>query len=171
MKFGKAVVKLRHAILVIALILIIPSAIGMAKTHVNYDMLSYLPSDMESVKGQDLLMDEFHKGGFSILVLENMKTDDVTKLKKDIEKVDHVESIVNLQDVVNPSIPISMYPKVVQDNIDNKNATMLVTFYDTGISDEHTLNAVDQIRKMSNKDTYVAGMTSMVLDLKNIAET
>ena len=171
MKFGKAVVKLRHAILVIALILIIPSAIGMAKTHVNYDMLSYLPSDMESVKGQDLLMDEFHKGGFSILVLENMKTNDVTKLKKDIEKVDHVESIVNLQDVVNPSIPISMYPKVVQDNIDNKNATMLVTFYDTGISDEHTLNAVDQIRKMSNKDTYVAGMTSMVLDLKNIAET
>ncbi len=171
MKFGKAVVKLRHAILVIALILIIPSAIGMAKTHVNYDMLSYLPSDMESVKGQDLLMDEFLKGGFSILVLENMKTDDVTKLKKDIEKVDHVESIVNLQDVVNPSIPISMYPKVVQDNIDNKNATMLVTFYDTGISDEHTLNAVDQIRKMSNKDTYVAGMTSMVLDLKNIAET
>ena len=171
MKFGKAVVKLRHAILVIALILIIPSAIGMAKTHVNYDMLSYLPSDMESVKGQDLLMDEFHKGGFSILVLENMKTNDVTKLKKDIEKVDHVESIVNLQDVVNPSIPISMYPNVVQDNIDNKNATMLVTFYDTGISDEHTLNAVDQIRKMSNKDTYVAGMTSMVLDLKNIAET
>lgn len=171
MKFGKAVVKLRHAILVIALILIIPSAIGMAKTHVNYDMLSYLPSDMESVKGQDLLMDEFHKGGFSILVLENMKTDDVTKLKKDIEKVDHVESIVNLQDVVNPSIPISMYPKMVQDNINNKNATMLVTFYDTGISDEHTLNAVDQIRKMSNKDTYVAGMTSMVLDLKNIAET
>lgn len=171
MKFGKVVVKLRHAILVIALILIIPSVIGMAKTHVNYDMLSYLPSDMESVKDQDLLMDEFHKGGFSILVLENMKTDDVTKLKKDIEKVDHVESIVNLQDVVNPSIPISMYPKVVQDNINNKNATMLVTFYDTGISDEHTLNAVDQIRKMSNKDTYVAGMTSMVLDLKNIAET
>lgn len=171
MKFGKAVVKLRHTILVIALVLLIPSVIGMAKTHVNYDMLSYLPDDMESVKGQDLLMDEFHKGGFSILVLENMKTDDVTKLKKDIEKVDHVESIVNLQDVVNPSVPISMYPKVVQDNINNKNATMLVTFYDTGISDEHTLNAVDQIRKMSSKDTYVAGMTSMVLDLKNIAET
>lgn len=171
MKFGKAVVKLRHAILVMALVLLIPSAIGMAKTHVNYDMLSYLPDDMESVKGQDLLMDEFHKGDFSILVLENMKTDDVTKLKKDIEKVDHVESIVNLQDVVNPSVPMSMYPKVVQDNINNKNATMLVTFYDTGISDEHTLNAVDQIRKMSSKDTYVAGMTSMVLDLKNIAET
>lgn len=171
MKFGKAVVKLRHAILVIALVLLIPSVIGMAKTHVNYDMLSYLPDDMESVKGQDLLMDEFHKGGFSIIVLENMKTNDVTKLKKDIEKVDHVESIVNLQDVVNPSVPISMYPKVVQDNINNKNATMLVTFYDTGISDEHTLNAVDQIRKMSSKDTYVAGMTSMVLDLKNIAET
>lgn len=171
MNFGKTVVKLRHAILVLALILIIPSAIGMVKTRVNYDMLSYLPSDMESVKGQDLLMDEFHKGGFSILVLENMKTDDVTKLKKDIQKVDHVESIVNLQDVVNPSVPISMYPKVVQDNINNKNATMLVTFYDTGISDEHTLNAVDQIRKMSSKDTYVAGMTSMVLDLKNIAET
>lgn len=171
MNFGKTVVKLRHAILVVSLVLLIPSVVGMVKTRVNYDMLTYLPSDMETMKGQDLLMDEFNKGGFSIVVLENMKTNAVTKLKNEIEDVNHVESVVNLQDVVNPSVPMSMYPKVVQDNIRNKDATMLVVFFDTGTSDEHTMDAVAKIRKLGTKDTYVAGMTSMVLDLKNIAET
>ena len=171
MNFGKTVVKLRHAILVVSLVLLIPSVVGMVKTRVNYDMLTYLPSDMETMKGQDLLMDEFNKGGFSIVVLENMKTNAVTKLKNEIEDVNHVESVVNLQDVVNPSVPMSMYPKVVQDNIRNKDATMLVVFFDTGTSDEHTMDAVTKIRKLGTKDTYVAGMTSMVLDLKNIAET
>lgn len=171
MNFGKAVVKLRHVILVVAFVLLIPSVIGMTKTKINYDMLSYLPSDMETMKGQDLLMDEFNKGGFSIIVLENMKTDAVTKLKNEIEGVDHVDSIVNLQSVVNPSVPISMYPKVVQDNINNKDATMLVVFFDTSTSEEATLNAVAKIRTMANKDTYIAGMTSFVLDLKNIMET
>ncbi|MDO4382932.1 MAG: MMPL family transporter [Eubacteriales bacterium] len=171
MNFGKAVVKLRHVILVVAFVLLIPSMFGMMKTKINYDMLSYLPSDMETMKGQDLMMDEFHKGGFSIIVLENMKTDAVTKLKNEIEKVDHVDSVVNLQSVVNPSVPISMYPKVVQDNINNKDATMLVAFFDTSTSEEATLNAVAKIRTLANKNTYIAGMTSFVLDLKNIMET
>lgn len=171
MNFGKAVVKLRHVILVVAFVLLIPSVIGMMNTKINYDMLSYLPSDMETMKGQDLMMDEFNKGGFSIIVLENMKTDAVTNLKKEIEKVDHVDSVVNLQSVVNPSVPMSMYPKVVQDNINNKDATMLVAFFDTSTSEEATLNAVAKIRKMTRKDTYIAGMTSFVLDLKNIMET
>lgn len=171
MNFGKAVVKLRHVILVVAFVLLIPSVIGMMKTKINYDMLSYLPSDMETMKGQDLMMDEFHKGGFSIIVLENMKTDAVTKLKNEIEEVDHVDSVVNLQSVVNPSVPISMYPKVVQDNINNKDATMLVAFFDTSTSEEATLNAVAKIRTLTSKNTYIAGMTSFVLDLKNIMET
>lgn len=171
MKFGKTVVKLRHIILVVSLVLLIPAAIGMIKTKVNYDMLSYLPSDLETVKGQDLLLDEFNTGGFSIMVVENMKTDAVSKMKNEISKIDHVESVVNLQSVINPNVPISMYPKAVQDNIKNKDATMLVVFYDTGTSDERTMNALEQVRKVGTKDTYVAGMTSMVLDLKNIAES
>ena len=171
MKFGKTVVKLRHIILVVSLVLLIPATIGMIKTKVNYDMLSYLPSDLETVKGQDLLLDEFNTGGFSIMVVENMKTDAVSKMKNEISKIDHVESVVNLQSVINPNVPISMYPKAVQDNIKNKDATMLVIFYDTGTSDERTMNALEQVRKVGTKDTYVAGMTSMVLDLKNIAES
>jgi uncharacterized protein len=171
MKFGKTIVKLRHIILIGALVLLIPATIGMIKTKVNYDMLSYLPSDLETVKGQDILMDEFNKGGFSIMVVENMKTDAVSKMKDEISKIKHVESVVNLQSVINPNVPMSMYPKVVQDNIKNKDATMLVIFYDTGTSDERTMNALTEVRKVGNKNTYVAGMTSMVLDLKNIAES
>ena len=105
------------------------------------------------------------------MVVENMKTDAVSKMKNEISKIDHVESVVNLQSVINPNVPISMYPKAVQDNIKNKDATMLVIFYDTGTSDERTMNALEQVRKVGTKDTYVAGMTSMVLDLKNIAES
>ena len=171
MKLGKTVVKLRHIILVGSLILLIPAMLGMIKTKVNYDMLSYLPSDLETVKGQDLLMEEFNKGGFSIMVVENMKSDAVSEMKNDIEKIDHVESVINLESVINPSIPISMYPEIVQDNIKNDDATMLVIFYDTGTSDERTMDALTQVRKVGTKDTYVAGMTSMVLDLKNLTES
>ena len=171
MKLGKTVVKLRHIILVVSLVLLIPATLGMIKTKVNYDLLSYLPSDLETVKGQDLLMEEFNKGGFSIMVVENMKSDAIAEMKEDIEKIDHVESVLNLESVINPNTPISMYPEIVQDNIKNDDATMLVIFYDTGTSDERTMEALTQVRKAGNKDTYVAGMTSMVLDLKNIAES
>jgi uncharacterized protein len=171
MKLGKTVVKLRHIILVVSLVLLIPATLGMIKTKVNYDLLSYLPSDLETVKGQDLLMEEFNKGGFSIMVVENMKSDAIAEMKEDIEKIDHVESVLNLESVINPNTPISMYPEIVQDNIKNDDATMLVIFYDTGTSDERTMEALTQVRKVGNKDTYVAGMTSMVLDLKNIAES
>ena len=171
MKLGKTVVKLRHIILVVSLVLLIPATLGMIKTKVNYDLLSYLPSDLETVKGQNLLMEEFNKGGFSIMVVENMKSDAIAEMKEDIEKIDHVESVLNLESVINPNTPISMYPEIVQDNIKNDDATMLVIFYDTGTSDERTMEALTQVRNVGNKDTYVAGMTSMVLDLKNIAES
>lgn len=168
--FGKAVVKARHVILVVAILLLIPSVIGYKNTRVNYDMLTYLPDNMETMKGQKLLQNEFGVGGFSIVVTENMKTSAMSKLKSDIEGIDHVDSVVNLQSVVNPAVPLSMYPSKIRDNLDNPNASMLVVFFNTGTSDEATLNAVSQIRKISTKDTYISGMSAFVLDLKNLCE-
>ncbi|MBQ1407003.1 MAG: MMPL family transporter [Eubacterium sp.] len=169
--FGKRVVKWRHAIFLIALILLIPSVIGMKATRINYDMLSYLPGDMETVKGQDMLLDEFGKGGFSIIVVENMKTGEVADLKKKIENVESVDSVLNLEAVIDPTIPQSMWPEVVRDNFKNENASMLVVFFDTTTSAEPTINAVKEIRSITTENCYVSGMSALVTDLKDICET
>lgn len=168
--FGEKIVKSRYVILVIAVLLLIPSVIGMRATRINYDMLTYLPDDLETVKGQDLLLKDFGKGGFSMVVTENMKANQVNVLKKDIEKVDHVESVMNMNDVVNPSVPLEMYPSKIRENVHDKDASMLVVFFDTSTSDEKTLDAITQIRKVCTKDAYVSGMSALVQDLKNLCE-
>jgi len=170
MKIGDKIVKHRRIVLILALILLIPAFMGYRATKINYDMLTYLPKDMDTVKGQNILMDDFNKGGFSIIVLENMKSGQVTKLKNDIKEVDHVTQIVNLQDVINPDMPTEMLPEKVASKLSNKNATLLGVFFDTSTSDEKTLEAVEQIREISNKDTYVSGLSAMVIDLKNLCE-
>ena len=170
MKIGDKIVKHRRIVLIVALILLIPAFMGYRATKINYDMLTYLPKDMDTVKGQNILMDDFNKGGFSIIVLENMKSGQVTKLKNDIKEVDHVTQIVNLQDVINPDMPTEMLPEKVASKLNNKNATLLGVFFDTSTSDEKTLEAVEQIREISNKDTYVSGLSAMVIDLKNLCE-
>ena len=170
MKIGDKIVKHRRIVLILALILLIPAFMGYRATKINYDMLTYLPKDMDTVKGQNILMDDFNKGGFSIIVLENMKSGQVTKLKNDIKEVDHVTQIVNLQDVINPDMPTEMLPEKVANKLNNKNATLLGVFFDTSTSDEKTLEAVEQIREISNKDTYVSGLSAMVIDLKNLCE-
>lgn len=171
MGFGSKVVKARYVILVIGLLLLVPSFFGMQATKINYDMLTYLPDSIETMKGQDMLLHDFGKGGFSIVVTENMKTDEVNHLKSEIAKVDHVDSVLNLQEVLNPAVPQSMYPEKVRDNLKNPNASMIVVFFDTSTSSEESMNAVAQIRKLSTKDCFVSGMTAMVLDLKNLCET
>ena len=143
----------------------------MQATKINYDMLTYLPDSIETMKGQDMLLHDFGKGGFSIVVTENMKTDEVSHLKSEIGKVDHVDSVLNLQEVLNPAVPQSMYPDKVRENLKNPNASMIVVFFDTSTSSEESMNAVAQIRKLSTKDCFVSGMTAMVLDLKNLCET
>lgn len=170
MKIGDTIVKHRRIVLILALVLLIPAFMGYRATKINYDMLTYLPKDMDTVKGQNILMDDFNKGGFSIIVLENMKSGQVTKLKNDIKEVDHVTQIVNLQDVINPDMPTEMLPEKVASKLNNKNATLLGVFFDTSTSDEKTLEAVEQIREISNKDTYVSGLSAMVIDLKNLCE-
>ena len=170
MKIGHKIVKHRHIVLIVALILLIPAFMGYKSTKINYDMLTYLPEDMDTVKGQDMLMDDFNKGGFSIIVVENMKSGQVTKLRNDIKEVDHVTQIVNLQDVINPDMPKEMLPENVSKNLKNEDATLLGVFFDTSTSDEKTLKAVEEIRKISNDDTHVTGLSAMVIDLKNLCE-
>ena len=143
---------------------------GYKSTKINYDMLNYLPEDMDTVKGQNLLMDDFNKGGFSIIVVENMKSGQVAKLRNDIKEVDHVTQIVNLQDVINPDMPKEMLPEKVANNLKNQDATLLGVFFDTSTSAEETLKAVEEIRKISNDDTHVSGLSAMVIDLKNLCE-
>ena len=170
MKIGHKIVKHRHIVLILALILLIPAFMGYKSTKINYDMLTYLPEDMDTVKGQNLLMDDFNKGGFSIIVVENMKSGQVTKLRNDIKEVDHVTQIVNLQDVINPDMPKEMLPEKVANNLKNHDATLLGVFFDTSTSDQETLKAVEEIRKISNDDTHVSGLSAMIIDLKNICE-
>lgn len=170
MKFGERVVKYRHLILIVAIILLIPSLLGYLGTRTNYDMLSYLPKDMESVKGQDLLMKEFNKGGFTIVVTENMEKEDVDALATKYKKIDHVESVIDLDKVINPLIPRSMYPKEVRENFDNEDASMIVVFFNTSISDDDSMDAVAEIRRISGKQCFASGMTACVEDLKNLCE-
>ena len=114
MKFGNTVVKHRRIILIAALVLLIPSVLGVIATRINYDMLYYLPEDIETVQGQNVLLDEFGKGGFSIVVVEDMKSDDVSRMSKRIEEVDHVDSVIDLESILDPSIPRSMLPDIVK---------------------------------------------------------
>ncbi|MDD5987617.1 MAG: MMPL family transporter [Eubacteriales bacterium] len=167
---GRGVVKYRRFILILAILLLIPSIIGYKATKINYDMLTYLPKEIETVKGQDLLLDDFGKGAFAILVTENMKTDAIEQVSSDIKQVKHVDTVLNLNKVINPSIPVSMYPDIVRKNINNPDASMVVIFFDASTSDERTMNAVTNIRKVVTKDCYLSGMSSMVVDLKNLCE-
>ncbi|MDD5921575.1 MAG: MMPL family transporter [Eubacteriales bacterium] len=170
MGFGHKVVKSKFVILVISILLLIPSAVGAAKTRVNYDMLTYLPDSMETMKGQKMLSKEFGKGAFSIIVCENMKTGEMRSLRNKIADVKHVDSVLNMEDVIDPSVPMSVYPTEVQKAFKNKNASMMVVFFDSDTSAEPTLNAVSQIRHLCTKDCYVSGMSALVLDLKNMSE-
>lgn len=170
MKLGAKVVKHRRIILIAALLLLIPSFIGYKTTRINYDMLTYLPSTMDTMKGQNVLMNEFGKGGFSIVVLEHMKSDDVTKLKADYSRIDGVDQVLNLEDVLDPSIPKSMLPDQVSRNLSNKDASLVVVFFKNSTSDDKTLTAVEEMRKVSSKDTYVSGLSALVQDLKTLCE-
>ncbi|MDD6155368.1 MAG: MMPL family transporter [Eubacteriales bacterium] len=170
MKIGKPVVKCRYIILIVSLILLIPSVIGMRATRVNYDMLTYLPEDMETMKGQKLLQKDFGKGAFSLIVVENMKSEQIEKTASDIKKIDHVESVINLEKVIDPNVPISMYPEQVRKNFHKQGATILAVFFDTDTSAEPTINAITQIRNTVSKNCYVSGMSALVTDLKAMCE-
>lgn len=171
MRFSKAVVKCRIPILIIAFVLMIPSFFGMVNTRINYDMLSYLPDDMDTVVGQYELLDEFGKGAFAFVIVENMPDKDVVKLCDKLSEIDHVDSVLSYPGVVDPSIPKEFIPEKIYKEFNTDNATLLAVFFDTSTTADETLEAVQEVRSVAGKQCFVAGMSAMVVDMKHISES
>ena len=170
MKFGKWVVKCRIPILILAIALLIPSTVGMIKTRINYDMLTYLPGDIDTVVGQDILMDEFGKGAFSFVIIEGMDPEDVSSLREDISYVDHVDTVLWFDDFADVSVPMEMLPSKLYDAFNSGDSTMLAIFFDTSTSSDDTMEAISEIRNIAGKQCFVSGMSAMVTDLKDLCE-
>ena len=170
MCFAKKIVQLRVPILVLAVLLLIPSVFGMANTRINYDMLTYLPEDMETVVGQDALMKDFGKGAFSLIVIEDMQPEEVSRLRKSIESVDHVDSVIWYDSLMDVSIPMEMLPEKVYKAFNSGDATLMAVFFDSSTSADVTMDAVSEIRGICGRQCFVAGMSALVLDLKNLCE-
>ena len=168
-KVGKWIARHRILMLLIGVLLIIPSVIGIAKTKVNYDLLSYLPDHLETVKGQDILVDEFGMGAFSMVAVENMNMKDVQKLEKEFEKVPHVQDVLWYDDVADISLPTEMIPKDIRKAFINGDATMMLVLFDDTTSSDNSMEALTQLRKIANKQCFISGMTGIVTDIKNIA--
>ena len=170
MKFGKLVVKCRIPILVLAVALLVPSLIGMIMTRINYDMLTYLPGDIDTVVGQDILMDEFGKGAFSFVIIEGMDPKDVSSLREDISHVDHVDTVLWYDDFADVSVPMEILPSKLYDAFNSGDSTMLAIFFDTSTSSDDTMEAITAIRSIAGKQCFVSGMSAMVTDLKDLCE-
>ena len=170
MKFGKWVVKCRIPILILAVALLVPSLIGMIMTRINYDMLTYLPGDIDTVVGQDILMDEFGKGAFSFVIIEGMDPKDVSSLREDISHVDHVDTVLWYDDFADVSVPMEIVPSKLYDAFNSGDSTMLAIFFDTSTSSDDTMEAITAIRSIAGKQCFVSGMSAMVTDLKDLCE-
>ena len=169
-KFGKAVVKLRIPILLLAVVLLIPSVFGMLGTRINYDMLSYLPDDIDTVKGQNILMDEFGKGAFTFIVVEDMESKDVAALREKIEQVPHVDSAIWYDSLADLSVPMEALPDQIYNAFNDGNATMIAVFFDTSSSADETIEAIEELRRVTGKQCFVSGISALVTDLKNLCE-
>ena len=170
MRFEKAVVKYRIPILILTVILMIPSVIGIINTRVNYDMLTYLPSNMETVIGQNELLEDFDKGAFSFLIFEDMSNKDVAKLKEKVESIKHVDTVLWYDSLADLSIPMELLPDSLYSEFNTDHSTMMAVFFDTGTSDDLTMNAVEEIRSVCGKQCFVSGMTALVVDLRDLCE-
>ena len=170
LKFGKGVVKYRIPILILCIAMLIPSAFGIMKTRINYDVLTYLPEETETVVGQNIMTDEFGLGAFSEVIVEGMEPKDVSKLKGEIEKIDHVASVVWYDDLLDTSVPMEILPKKYYDVFNSGDATMMAVFFDTATSADETIEAVGQIRKTVGENCFVTGMSAMVTDLRDLCE-
>ena len=170
MKLGKHVVNMRIPILILALVLLIPSAIGYLKTRTNYDILTYLPQDIETMKGQDILAEDFGTGAFSMVVVEGLPDRDIAKLADKIEEVDHVERVLSYPSATNGTVPIELLPDELRSTIQQGDAQLMMVFYDTTLSADETLNAVEDIRAIAGKSVFIGGMSAVVIDTKNLSD-
>jgi len=168
-KVGKWIARHRVLMLIVGFLLIIPSVIGMAKTRVNYDLLSYLPEHLETVKGQDILVDEYGMGAFSMVVVENMDLKDVQKLEEKFENVSHVKDVLWYDDVADISLPVEMIPSNLREAFFKGDATMMLVLFDNTTSSDDSMDAVGEMRKIANEQCFISGMTGVVADIKNLA--
>ena len=168
--FGKKVVKYRVLILILGVLLLIPSVFGYLNTRVNYDVLTYLPDNIETMKGQDILVNDFGTGAFSMFIVDGMEEKDVAKLKEKIEKVDHVANVIWYDSISDISVPMSMLPDDIYDVFNSDTGTMMAIFFDEGTSSDGTMDAIAQIRKIAGKQCFLSGMSAVVTDTKNLAE-
>lgn len=170
MRFSRAVVKHRIPILIIAVLLMVPSVLGMIGTRINYDMLDYLPSDMDTVVGQNELKEDFGKGAFSFIIVEDMKDKDVAALCDKIKEVDHVDSVIWYSTLADVSIPKELIPDKIYNEFNTDNATMVAVFFDSATSEDVTMDAIREIRSIAGKQCFVSGMSALVTDLKDLCE-
>lgn len=168
--FGKKVVKYRVAILIVSVLLLIPSVWGYLHTRVNYDVLTYLPEEIETMEGQDIMVEDFGMGAFSMFVVDGMESKDVVKLKKEIEAVDHVKDVLWYDSVMDLSVPESMLPDELYDVFHSDTGTMMAVFFDDTTSSDGTLEAVKEIRHIADKQCFLSGMSGIVLDTKELSE-
>lgn len=172
-KFGKGVVKFRVPIVILSFLLLVPAVIGYINTRINYDILSYLPGDIETMQGQDILLEEFGTGAFSVAVVEGMEQKDVVALKSEICQIDHVKSVLWYDSLADPSIPIELLPGDLQETFENKekNTTLMIVMLDTSMSADETLDAVEQIRGLTSQKCLLSGMSAVVADIKKICNS
>ena len=168
-KVGKWIAKHKVLVLLIGLLLVFPSMIGIAKTRVNYDLLSYLPETLETVKGQDIMVDEFGMGAFSMVVVENMEMKDIQKLEDEFSQVEHVKDVLWYDDVADISLPVEMIPQDLRKAFFKGDATMMLVLFDNTTSSDEAMDALTELRKLANKQCFISGMTGVVTDIKNIA--
>ena len=168
-KIGKAIAKGRYLIFILALALLVPSAIGYLNTRVNYDILSYLPESLETVSGQDIMVDEFGMGAFSMVIVEGMDNKDAAALEADLETINHVKEVLWYDDMLDLSVPVSMIPDSIRDAFFQGDATMMIALFDNTTSADATMEAITDMRKMVGKDCFISGMSGVVTDIKNLA--
>ena len=169
-KFGKWIAKHRIIILVISVLLLIPSGIFMATTRINYDILSYLPKDIETMKGQDILMDDFGKGGFSMVMVEGMTDKEVVETKKKIEAIDHVADVVWYDTIADISLPKEVLPENLYDFFNSENSTLMIVFFDDATSGDGTMAAIEEMRAVTGKQCFISGMSAVLTDMKNLSD-
>lgn len=169
-KFGRKVVQIRIPILLISLALLIPSFLGYVGTRVNYDILSYLPKDIETMVGQDILVEEFGTGAFSMFIVEGMEAKEVVRLKEEIEQIEHVEKVVWYDTVMDISIPMEMMPEEIYRAFNSGDATMMAIIFDETTSADGTMEAIEDIRRVAGRSCFLSGMSAVVTDTKNLSE-
>jgi hypothetical protein len=167
--FGKFITRHKFIILILGILLMIPSVIGMSMTRVNYDLLSYLPKSLETVEGQDIMVDEFGMGAFSMVVVEDMEHKDVAKLKEKLADVEHVEKIVWYDSVADLTLPVQMLPNDIREALFHENTTMMIALFDQTTSADETMEAITEMRQVVKEQAFISGMSGIVTDIKNLA--